>query len=223
MVHGALGSAGQLAPLRQAFGTRPVTILELDGHGETPAAGDRYDLTRFADQIERAVTEPTLVVGYSLGGYAALLLASRGTPNLAGVVTLGTKLAWTPELAAREVGRLDPVTIRAKVPRFAHDLEVRHRGAGGWEAVLAKTARMMTELGVRPIVDDALLASIDLPVRLMVGDRDGLVSIDETTAAYRKLRHGQLAVLPNTPHPIEQVRAGDVLAQVVGLSNDIDG
>jgi hypothetical protein len=41
----------------------------------------------------------------------------------------------------------------------------------------------------------------------MLGDRDTTVSLDETAAAVRALPQGELAVLPRTPHPLEQADA----------------
>ena len=168
----------------------------------------------FAGQVAAAISGDTVVFGYSMGGYAALLLAAQRPQGLKGVITLGTKLAWNPEMAAKEVSRLHAPTIRAKVPKFADQLEERHRGAGGWESVLGKTATLMTELGARPLVVDTVLAKIEVPVRLMVGDRDTLVTIDETASAARNIPQGQLAVLPGTPHPIEQVRPGVVVSMI---------
>jgi pimeloyl-ACP methyl ester carboxylesterase len=214
LVHGALGSASQLQPLREALESRDTSVLELDGHGETPATNERYTMEYFARQIGAAITHDTVVFGYSMGGYAALLLAAQRSQGLKGVVTLGTKLAWNPEMAAKEVSRLHAPTILAKVPEFAEQLEERHRGAGGWEAVLRKTATLMTELGAKPLVEDTVLAKIEVSVRLMVGDRDALVTIDETASAARKIPQGQLAVLPGTPHPIEQVRPSVVVSMI---------
>lgn len=218
LVHGALGSGEQLEPLRQILArNHDVGIVEIEGHGSTPAAGDVYSMDRFRDDIGARVQDGSVIFGYSMGGYAALLLAAV-EPRAAGVVTLGTKLAWSPEVAAKEAGRLDPDVIRAKVPKFAEQLESRHRGAGGWETVLRKTAALMTGLGARPLVDDALLARVRQPVRLMVGDRDGLVSIEETAVAAKKLSGGQIAVLPGTPHPIEQVRPELIASMILDFA-----
>ena len=218
LVHGALGSASQLEPLRQAIGQGPaIRIVELEGHGDTAPTGDRYSMQRFAENIDAAIQERAIVFGYSMGGYAALMLAAQRPERVASVITLGTKLAWSPEVAARETARLDPATIRAKVPKFAEQLELRHRGAGGWDSVLGKTARLMTEIGSLPPVNEHLFARIGQTVRLMVGDRDTLVSVDETATAVRRLAQGQLAVLPGTPHPIEQVRPGLVAAMINDL------
>lgn len=88
----------------------------------------------------------------------------------------------------------------------AAQLEERHRAIeGGWEAVLTRTASLMSQLGGRPVVDNVLLARIRQPVRLMVGERDAVVTIAETESAAKHLVAGECVVLPGTPHPIEQV------------------
>jgi pimeloyl-ACP methyl ester carboxylesterase len=221
LIHGALGAAPQMAPLAEALASRHRThLVELEGHGGTPLGAAVYSMTRFVanlgEFIESREIGPASIFGYSMGGYVALQLAAARPDLVASVATLGTKLAWTPEVAARETGRLDPAKIRAKVPQFALQLEERHRAIpGGWEGVLARTAALMTGLGARPVVDDALLSRIRQPVRLMVGERDAVVSIDETRAAARHLAAGECIVLPDTPHPIEQV-------QVALLSSHMD-
>ena len=73
--------------------------------------------------------------------------------------TLATKLAWTPEISARETAMLDPAVIRAKVPKFAAALEARHTAAG-WEKLLAHTAELLFDLGGRPRITDEVLATI---------------------------------------------------------------
>jgi pimeloyl-ACP methyl ester carboxylesterase len=211
LIHGALGSAAQMAPLADHLrGTRPVHVVELEGHGATPATHDTFAIDHFADQIRgflsRHDIERAAFFGYSMGGYIALRLAAESPDLVSAVATLGTKFAWTPDVAARETSRLDPATIRAKVPTFADALERRHAGAGGWETVLARTAALMTELGRQPTVDNSVLSRVTQPTRLMVGDRDNVVTIDETATAARSLSSGELCVLPGTPHPLEQVR-----------------
>ena len=209
-IHGALGALDQLTPLASLVGvTLRVHRLELDGHGSTPSDAS-YTTERFAENVrvfmrERGIVRAS-VFGYSMGGYVALSLAAESPELIARVATLGTKLAWSPDAAAKETSRLHAPTIRAKVPRFAEALEKRHAGAGGWETMLARTAAYMTSLGSTPEIGDVVFARIQQPVRLMVGDRDGVVTVDETRDAARKLTSGELAVLPNTPHPFEQVR-----------------
>lgn len=212
LIHGAMGSASQLLPLERALdGSHTVHSVELEGHGDTPAFEDRFSFDRFAANVRDFMTarsiERTAIFGCSMGGYIALKLAAESPELVTSVITLGTKMRWTPEIAKVETSRLVPSKIREKVPAFAVHLSRRHRGIpGGWEKMLARTTALMTELGAAPPIDSAVLSGIQQPVRMMVGDRDAIVSIEETAAAVKDIPNGQLAVLPNTPHPFEQVR-----------------
>ena len=200
-----------------------VHLAELEGHGDTPIARASYAIDEFAANIASFMREKGIeracVFGYSLGGYVALKLASASPELVDSVVTLGTKIAWTPEISAGEMRKCDPAKMRAKVPAFADRLEQLHRGTtGGWEGVLARTAALMKELGDRPVVDSTLLASIQQPVRMMVGDRDEFVTIDETAAAVKTLQRGELAVLPGTPHIFEQIRISLVASSIADFA-----
>ena len=209
LLHGALGDATQLAPLATRLDDgRRVVVIELEGHGATPLRDRPLRIESFADDViahlDRQGIARADVFGYSMGGYVALYLAATSPARIARVATLATKLAWTPEVAARESAMLDPVVIRTKVPRFAAALEARHTGAG-WEALLAHTAELLHELRARPRVTDTLLASVTQPVRISVGDRDATVTLEECVAAVRQLAGGELEVHPRTQHPFEKV------------------
>ena len=210
LIHGALGAASQMMPLAASLRGRFEThILELEGHGATPSPHTQLSIDQFAEQLRHLIASkslaPARIFGYSMGGYVALRLASQRPDLIAAIATLGTKLDWSPESAARETSRLDPAIIRAKVPKFADALEQRHATSGGWEQMLARTANLMKALGADPLVDAAAFARITARVRLMVGDRDAVVTIDETVRGTHALPSGELAVLPGTPHPLEQV------------------
>ena len=210
LLHGALGCATQLEPLADAM--RPagdVRVLELAGHGRTTLGQRPFSIDGFVDQaigrVDADGVSAAHFFGYSMGGYVALALALAHPARVSSVTTLGTKFEWLREVAAREVTRLDPATIRAKVPTFGQQLEARHADSGGWEANLAHTATLIRELGENPPLTPDALSRIDIPVCIAVGDRDATVGVEESARAYRSLRSGALAVLPNTLHPLEQV------------------
>ena len=229
LLHGALGARDTLRPLADALapllpGDAPVHALEFAGHGDTPdpdsdvGAEAPFDPGRLAADVAdaldaRGIARAT-VFGYSMGGYVALLLAAERPARVGAVVTLATKLDWTPEGAARETARLEPAAIRATVPRFAEALAARRAGAGGWERVLARTAAMMHALAAAPPVTDATLARVACPARVMVGDRDPTVTLAESAAAARALPRGELAVLPGTGHPLEQADPARVAREI---------
>ena len=192
-------------------------MLELPGHGSTPADGP-LRIETFAEAVLSEMAQHGIAqadfFGYSMGGYVALYLAATAPDRVSRVATLATKLAWTPDIASRETAMLDAATIRAKVPKFAAALEARHT-ALGWEQLLSRTAELMHELGARPVVTAELLGRIAQPVRVAVGDRDATVSIDESWAAVRQLHNGELEVHPRTPHPFEKAPV-DRIARSLG-------
>lgn len=222
LLHGALGSRSQLEPLRAIVAPRrTVHVPELEGHGTTPARGRPFEIAGFVENVVAALDSAGLdrvdVFGYSMGGYVALALALAHPARVSTITTLGTKFDWSPEFAAGEMAKLDAATIRAKVPQFAGVLAARHEGAGGWEPLLGRTAGLLESLGRRPVLGDAELARIGHRVRVMVGDRDQTVSVEESAAAFRRMPAGELMVMPRTPHPIEQVdmyRLADVLIEL---------
>lgn len=208
LLHGALADQTQFDALKAQLGNAPVMTVNFEGHGVRPLHDAPMRMERLVDNAvefldEHHVTRAS-VFGYSMGGYAALLLASRHPGRIERVMTLGTKLHWTPGIAARETVQLDPETIRTKVPAFAALLEQRHV-AHGWETLLRDTAGMMEQLGEQPLLDANTYAQISCPVRLCVGDRDKTVSVEETLAAQKLLSHAELEVLPRTAHPFERV------------------
>lgn len=49
---------------------------------------------------------------------------------------------------------------------------------------------------------------------VLLGDRDKMVTLDETLAVYKQLPNAQCGVLPGTPHAFEQVNI-PLLAQLI--------
>jgi pimeloyl-ACP methyl ester carboxylesterase len=217
-LHGALGDTSQLAPLAARLSDRRrVTVVELEGHGATPLRDRPFRIESFASSVLETMDQRGIgtadLFGYSMGGYIALYLAATFPARIARVATLATKIAWTPDIAARESAMLDVATIRAKVPKFAAALEARHTAAG-WEQLLWRTADLLRELGARPVVTDGLLASIGQRVRVAVGDRDTTVTLDECAAGVRRLANGELEVHPRTPHPFEKAPIDRIAASL---------
>ena len=64
---------------------------------------------------------------------------------------------------------------------------------------------MMIDLGNEPELKSSDFELIENEVLVSVGDRDSMVTIDETVDVYKKLKKGSLLVLPDTPHPVEKI------------------
>ncbi|HKP30664.1 MAG TPA: alpha/beta fold hydrolase [Gemmatimonadales bacterium] len=219
LLHGGLGARDQMAPLVAGLeATLEAVSLDLPGHGSADLAGGGFDIqtmrARVVHELESWHLGRVAVFGYSMGGYVALEVARRRPDLVSTVITLGTKFDWTPESAAKESRHLDAGTIRAKVPYFADQLEQRHT-ALGWEAVLTHTAAMMTSLGNDPVLNPDKLREVHCPVRVMVGDKDLTVSVEESLAASRAMERGELEVLPGVAHPFEKAPLDKMVRSIV--------
>jgi len=209
LLHGALGVGSDFDHLLPHLPTAldPVA-LTLPGHGDKANDAAPYTLRGFAEallgELDSRGVERGDIFGYSMGGAVALLLARLLPQRVGRIMTLATKRAWTPEVAARETRMLDPEAILAKVPRFADTLRARH-GEEHWKDVLSRTAAMMTALGAEDELPIEEYAQIPHSIRMSVGDRDAMVTIEETLAGSRALPNGEFLVLPRTAHPLERV------------------
>ncbi|NEM96444.1 alpha/beta fold hydrolase [Pontibacter burrus] len=209
LLHGALGAATMLEPLKKTLsGSYNVFTLDFAGHGGTAFAAEPFSIKLFAanvlDFLEREQLQQVHIFGYSMGGYVALYLAAEYPERIKSVFTLATKFAWSAEAAAKEVKLLDPEKIKAKVPHFAATLADRH-APNNWEEVMQQTVGLMLGLGQEPLLTPSTLANIQQPVQVSVGDQDNMVTIEETTEAYRHLPNARLLVLPATRHPLETI------------------
>ncbi len=209
ILHGALGSAGQLQPLADQFAQNyDVTILGFNGHGTLPLTRGQFSIQSFAGDILNYLSQHQIsevnILGYSMGGYVAMYLARHYPEKVSKVITLATKYHWSPEIAEREVKMLDADKIMSKIPDYAQVLEHRHT-AIGWQTVLAKTVEMMLAMGQDNPLTTADFAKITCKCLVMLGDKDKMVSLTETLDVYHALPNAQLCILPGTAHPIEQV------------------
>ncbi|WP_315819167.1 hypothetical protein [Paraflavitalea speifideaquila] len=119
-------------------------------------------------------------------------------------ITLATKFHWDEAGAAREVKMLDPEAILQKLPGFAAQLDKRH-APQDWKLVMEYTASMLLDMGKDNPLKPEDYDQITIPCLLLLGDRDKMVTLEETVNVYKQLPAGQLGVLPATPHALEQV------------------
>jgi 2-succinyl-6-hydroxy-2,4-cyclohexadiene-1-carboxylate synthase len=93
LLHGFTGSAASWAPLAPSLGARYTTLaVDLPGHGESTAPADpaRYALDRLAGDLlgllDALGLDRVAVLGYSMGGRAALHFALAHPDRVAGLV-----------------------------------------------------------------------------------------------------------------------------------------
>lgn len=208
LLHGAVGSSTQLEILGEKLkDSFDVYLLNFTGHGGKPIPEEQFTIRLFAEDviyfIEKNKLEGINIFGYSMGGYVALYIAKHFPGKINKIFTTATKFIWNEESSLKESKLLNAENIM-KIPKFAEQLEQRH-SPEDWKVVLHKTDKMMIALGKDKALKDEDFGLIENEVQLSVGDRDNMVTIEETADVYRKLKNGRLLVLPDTPHPIEKI------------------
>lgn len=207
LLHGALGHGHQFDGLKELLATDyKIFAPNFSGHagGEEP---QKLSIQEYAQEIalyiKANIGDTVSIFGHSMGGYVGLYMAANKIAPIDAVMTLGTKLNWTPDIAANEARMLDTAKLKEKVPAFAQQLETIH--GANWETLCHTMAEMLKDMGAHPPLTDADFEGIEIPVQLSIGDRDRMVSLEETIHVYRKIKKSMLLVMPNTPHPYEQV------------------
>jgi pimeloyl-ACP methyl ester carboxylesterase len=216
ILHGALGAASQFASLADLLSKKyEVHTMDFPGHGGKPFPEGSLKMPLLAEHLFDYVREFKLegcsVFGYSMGGYAALWLESEEPSTFGKIMTLGTKLDWHPESSAREAALLDPEKMKEKIPGYVKQLQERH--GDNWARLCTETAGMLKHLGMHALTLEDFNA-IDIPVRFTIGDRDQMVSAEETVRVFRELQKGSMQVFPETVHLFEKVNA-DMLVQAI--------
>ena len=209
LLHGAIGAAEQLSKLKEELADSfAVLCLNFSGHGGSGFADEEFSIPFFASEVitflDKKKIESISIFGYSMGGYVAMYLAKHHPQKIKKIITLATKFNWDETIAANEIKMLNADKIEEKLPDFATALQKRH-APNDWKIVLQKTAAMLTQMGENNPLESADYSSIQHPALLMLGDRDKMVTLDETVEVYKNLPQAQLAILPNTAHPIEMV------------------
>ncbi|WP_294670483.1 alpha/beta hydrolase [uncultured Fluviicola sp.] len=221
ILHGALGAKSQFEQLASQLSEHfHVYTLEFDGHGTKSTGAADFSIELFAqnlkDFMQQNDIQKPMIFGYSMGGYVALKLESLNPGSMEKLVTLGTKFDWNPESAEKEAKMLNAEKIEEKVPSFVAYLKSLH-GENSWRTVLQATAKMMLELGNKPALKSYDFHHIQVPVHLLRGEKDAMVTKEETAEVQHLLRNGSYTEIADWLHPINLVPSDQLAQQLLSL------
>lgn len=207
LLHGALGSMTQLDNLKKLLIPNfEIYTFNFEGHGMNNSSNKPFSIDLFTNNVIDFLTrnniESISIFGYSMGGYVALNVANKFPENIDNIVTLGTKFNWNKTNASQEAKLLNPDKIEEKVPAFANTLTNIH--GSNWKQVVSKTASMMLDLGKDKTLTDKILQSINNKTLIIIGDKDKMVSIEESQNSASLLPNGTLQIIEGFPHAIEK-------------------
>lgn len=188
------------------------------GWGDSDKPADHYALADLADDAQRVIDALGLrrfvLIGHSMGGKVAQLLAARRPQGLAGLVLVAPSppvpLALPPEaLAAMEGAYVSRESVEATIDGM---LCAKRLSPANRERVIEDSLRGSLEAKAawpRHASQEDIsrdVASIDVPTMVIAGERDRVDSVatlrDELLP---RIPHAQMHVLPETGHlsPLE--------------------
>lgn len=206
-----------------------LVVPDLPGHGRSGRLA-RYTASSYAAAVADVLPtdEPVVLVGHSLGGMVAMMLATGHFGVRASrVLCLDVKARWTPEQAAsraeraaRPPRRFDGAAqartafaraagLPSDTPAEALDVGVTALADGGW--ALAHDPATAALPPVPPEDLARLHDSVPCPVRLACGDADPMVTPEDMA-----LIGGQVRLLPDAghnPHVDQPAVVADLIAR----------
>lgn len=205
---------------------------DLRGHGRGLRSEDPFTLEAAADDVAGLLREldlgPVVIVGYSMGGSVALLLANAHPELVAGLVLASTGLQWrsSPRERAMWLAMAGiEYTLRLNVHEVIADRYLRHATLGsphlvrfqswlkaearrGDPADIAAAGRALAGHDAR-----ALAAGIAVPTVVVITRHDQLILADRQRDLVRAIR-GARAVEVDGAHNAWLARAEEWVAAV---------
>jgi len=197
-----------------------VLAVDLRGFGGTALGPDQPSLDPLADDLalllDRAGIDRAVVGGLSLGGYTAMAFARRHPDRLAGLLLADTKATADTEQQRANRERIARAVLARDSVRLLVDeqLPAPLLGAGtaAREPRLVDRVRELMEQAAPQSVawmqramaargdSLAVLAGVDVPALVLVGDEDLITPVAEARAMAAALPDAELTVLPGVGH-----------------------
>jgi pimeloyl-ACP methyl ester carboxylesterase len=200
-----------------------VIAPDTRGCGRTRHSDGTVTFELLADDVVELIDalglDLPLIVGFSEGAVTATIVGIRSPDSVRGIVNHAGYDFFNPQAPSFTIMRqilggspqateADPDAAAAG---FAQSPEMQAmfellkadqdgaQGEGYWREYLRNAFHRTTR---SPGYTFAHLAEIAAPTLILVGDRDQFCTADEAITAYHALKHGELAVLPDTGHII---------------------
>ena len=208
MLHGGLGSIGDLAPLHEyiAVDYRLISI-DFRGHGKSPLDGIPLSYAQYQSDVQGVLSHLGVtrysIFGFSDGGVVGYRLAAQQPENVVCLITLGSQ--WRLEAHDPSIELLSNLTAEFWAENFPAGVDsynASNPNPDFTKLVEAVKAVWLdtTESGY----PCGLVESITCPSLIIRGDNDFLFSLEEAVALKAKIPGADFANIPFTEHASHQ-------------------
>ena len=215
-LHGALGSSADMQPLMMLLGEKGYKTLSFNfsGHGASSIWPEEFPIELFARELDKYIKDHALneviVFGFSMGGYVALFHKAHFEESpISMIFTYGTKFNWSETSVGRELPMMNPDYLQEKFPSFAEGLKAKH-GLERWKPLLRSTAHLIQHLERLDGLTREDLSEVEIPVILMLGDQDRMVTTEETHLTRSWLAHGEVKIISHSKHDLDKTNLREI-------------
>ncbi|HXH30072.1 MAG TPA: alpha/beta hydrolase [Bacteriovoracaceae bacterium] len=214
-LHSALGTSKDLEPLMLLLQERGFETLSFNfsGHGSSQAMPGQFRIDLFAQDLDQYFKKHGLkdvvIFGHSMGGYVALYHTANFEDSPTRMIfTYGTKFNWAEHTINKELTMLDPEHLLEKFPAHADMFKAKH--GENWKNLMKNTAHMMQNLERLDGLTKEDLNDINIPVFLLLGDLDRLVSSEETLLTASRLHKSQVKTISHSKHEMDRANLREI-------------
>lgn len=216
LLHGLAGNGACWTPLARSLAHEyDVVMPDARGHGDssTPLQGYGYEdqASDMVELIQKLGLSKPILLGHSMGGMTAAVVANRGANLLRGLILVDPTFL-SPQ-RQRDVYESDVVEQhRQLLGQDQRDvlaqLRSRHPHRSPEMVELIANARLQTRLNAFEVLTPpnpdyrSLVSKIDVPILLVIGDA-GVVSLGTAKELQRLNSHVQIELIQDAGHGVQ--------------------
>ena len=204
LLHGGLiGSIAHYEQVIPEF-ARKFRVIAIDspGHGRSEHPDTlSYQLLAdyFSQFIDALELDSVYIIGWSDGGIAALLLAADRPEKVKRILTVGAQFGqsgYTPEGLGFTTATYEEIE---KWTDFVNDYQSKGYKDNDFKEFVEDCIQMW---GKDPYVPDNKVGKIKCRTMIVMGDRDGFISLEHALEMYREINGSAFFVVPDAGHMV---------------------
>jgi N-formylmaleamate deformylase len=192
LLHGLLGSGACWTPVARALeGAYDLVMPDARGHGKSSAPDQGYGYPEQASDVIGLVgglgLASPILLGHSMGGMTAAVVASRGSEIIRGLVLVDPTFLspeWQREVRNSDVAEQHRRALGRTKDDLLAEARARHPRRSLELLELQAEARLHTRLAAFDVLEPPnpeyrqLVSAIEVPTLLVIGDAGNVVSLE---------------------------------------------
>jgi pimeloyl-ACP methyl ester carboxylesterase len=194
-----------------------VIAIDLPGHGETPSIGYHHSMELLAQSVkavlDKAGVRRYIVVGHSMGGYAALTFAELYPENISGLCLFNSTAYADSEEKKKDREKV----IRLVKKEHRHYVSEAVNGLFAPENIpklrneVEKVKKIASKISRQSIINslegmkerksrDMILRFAEFPVLFIIGKKDGVINYETMYAQMALCKYPSVVMLEDSGH-----------------------